>query len=134
MYLKLASITSIAAAILALGAGAASAHTLPPGAPAYTASTQLTDRPDSGNGSPDPYWADDTLTRDLTITLTGHTGSGANEIYDYSATLADAGTFTTIKGALTPNQDAAYLGDTINSRVTGKMKGYADFTFTATSL
>jgi hypothetical protein len=138
---RIAAITIAAAAALVASAGAASAApqhlpVLPPGPPTVTAHavTHLADRPDGGNGTPDPYWADDTFTRDLSITETGSTGTGPATVYDFTATVKDAGAFTTIKGAETPNQGPGYAGDIIKSKVTGPMTGYADFTFTATAL
>ena len=136
-----------AAAALVASAGAASAHTRPHPVPTVTsppttppttapaplvtahALTHLADRPDGGNGTPST-WADDTFSRVLTITQTGGT-AGA---YTFTAKLADEGTFTTIKGAPTPNQGPGYAGDVIKSKVTGPMEGYADFTFTASKL
>lgn len=137
---KLAVIPLIAAFALLIPAAAASAHILPPlpsGPPSLLtvhAQTYLTDRPDSGNGTPDPYWADDTFGRVLTITETGSTGTGPAITYDFTATVKDDGSFTTIKGAQTPNQGPGYAGDLIKSRVTGTLDGYADFAFTASSL
>lgn len=116
----------VAAAALTATAGTASAS--PP--VTVHAHTIVTDRPDGGNGSPDPYWADDSMTRTLSITRTGGT-AGA---YTFTAKLKDKGTFTTIKGKQTPNQSGPYAGETIKSKVTGKMTGYADFSFTASAL
>lgn len=94
------------------------------------ARTSVTDRPDGGNGTPDPYWADDTFTRTLTITRTG----GSQGDYSYTAVVSDTGTFRTIKGELTPNQGGSYVGKRITKAVAGQMEGYEDFTFTASSL
>ena len=95
------------------------------------ATTIIKDRPDGGNGSPDPYWADDYFTRHLTISLTG----GTPGAYTYTAAIDDtAGTFVAIKEKQTPNQGAPYTGDVIQSAVTGTMNGYADYSFTASSL
>jgi hypothetical protein len=105
----------------------AAAASASPHPPAVRAVTHVKDRPDGGNGG---TWADDTMTRSVTITLTG----GTPGAYTYTATLADKGSFTTIKGAKTPNQGGSYAGDTIESKVTGTMRGYADFSFTASSL
>lgn len=117
---------ALAAATLLASAGAASAA---PAAhqPAWHASTKVTDRPDGGNGGD---WADDSMTRTLVITRTG----GSPGAYTYTAKLTDTGSFTTIKGALTPNQGAPYTGDVIKSKVTGTMTGTADFSFTASNL
>src|SRR6185312_471904 len=127
MTARIITTAAIAAAVSLLAtAGAASAA---PAAhqSAWHASTKVTDRPDGGNGGD---WADDSMTRDITIKLTGGT-AGA---YTFTAKLKDTGSFTTIKGALTPNQGAPYTGDVIKSKVTGTRTGYDTFTFTASSL
>lgn len=129
-----ASVAALAAsAALVLGAGAANAspRVLPKLAPpVVTAVTFVQDRPDGGNGSPDPYWADDTMMRELTITRTG----GVAGAYDFTARLTDEGSFTTIKGAQAPNQGAPYTGEVIKSVVSGLINGSADFSFTASTL
>lgn len=126
-----ASIAAIlASAALLAGAGAASASVHPVQQPQVRAVTFVTDRPDGGNGSPDPYWADDTMTRTITITQTG----GMPGAYTFTAALKDAGAFTTVKGEQAPNQGPGYAGDVIKSKVTGPMDGYADFSFTASNL
>lgn len=126
--IRLLAVMAAVPAVLALGATAASAHVLP-----HT-QTRITDRPDGGNGSP-PYWADDNFTRDLVITpAAGNPATcTVSTPCSYTAVLTDNGTFTTIKGEQTPNQGPGYTGDVIESRVTGTMTGYADFSFTATS-
>jgi hypothetical protein len=116
-----------ACAALAVTGGVASAAPHP--APVH-AVTVIMDRPDGGNGSPDPYWAGDSMTRSVTITRTG----GAPGAYTYRAVLADVGWFTAIRGKQTPNQSGPYAGQTIRSAVTGSMAGWADFTFTASAL
>ena len=127
--LRIMTLTALAAsAALLAGAGAASAS--PPAHQVTSAVTFVADRPDSGNGTPDPYWADDTLTRTITITRTG----GTPGAYTFTAVLKDTGTFTTIKGAKAPDQGGSYAGDVIKSKVTGTVTGDADFTFTASSL
>ena len=126
MRVKSITVAGIAAAAVLASAGAASATPVTPQPPVH-AQTILKDRPDGGNGTPDPYWADDSMTRTLTITLTG----GTPGAYTFTAELKDAGTFTTIKGKQTPNQWGPYAGQVIKSKVTGKMRGFADFTFTA---
>jgi hypothetical protein len=123
---KTLTVLAVAAAALAVTAGTASATPQP----SVHAVTHITDRPDGGNGSPDPYWADDTMTRSITITLTG----GAPGAYTFTAKLKDKGTFTTIKGKQTPNQSGPYAGETVKSKVTGKMTGYVDYSFTASAL
>jgi len=126
MSIKAAAIAVAAAAALLTSGGIANAAARQP---SWHALTFVTDRPDGGNGNPDT-WADDTMTRSLTVTLTG----GSPGAYTFTATLGDIGTFTTVKGAPTPNQGGSYAGDVIKSRVTGQMAGYADFSFTASEL
>ena len=123
MKAKITTVAVVAAGTLLATAGAASAATHP----ATRAQTKITNRPDGGNGG---TWAYDSMTRSITIKLTGGT-AGA---YTFTAKLKDKGSFTTIKGAKTPNQGGSYAGDTIKSKVTGKMTGHADFSFTASSL
>lgn len=113
----------LAAAALAVTAGAASAAPPPP----VHATTTIKNRPDGGNGG---TWAYDNTTRTITITQTG----GTPGAYTFTAELTDKGTFTTVKGAETPNQGGSYAGDTIKSKVTGRLRGYADFSFTASTL
>jgi hypothetical protein len=128
---RTAAIAAGTAAVLLAGAGAAAAAPRPgPGPQQVRAQTLVADRPDDGNGSPDPYWADDTFTRSLTITLTG--GSAGD--WTFTATVADTGTFTTIPREQTPDQGGRYAGEVIKSRVTGIMDGWADYSFTATEL
>ena len=91
---------------IALSATAASASTAVPtavqlsAAHVWTAKTQLISRPDSGGAG--NTWANDTMTRTLTIRLNGSTGSGTSTVYYYSANVKDAGKFRTVNGALTP--------------------------------
>lgn len=113
------------ATALTLGAGAASASPQPP--KVTEAVTYIQDRPDSGNGG---YWADDTMARILTITQTG----GSPGAWKFTARLTDEGSFTTIKGALAPNQGGSYAGQTEKASVTGILNGSADFAFTASNL
>jgi hypothetical protein len=124
MRARIAIVSLAAGAALLASAGAASAA---PHQPTVHASTTVKDRPDGGNGG---TWAGDSMTRGITITLTG----GTPGAYTYTAELTDKGAFTTIKGALTPNQGGSYAGDTIKSKVTGRLRGYAEFSFTASSL
>ena len=123
MRARIAIVSLTAGAALLAAAGTASATPQP----SVHAVTHVTDRPDGGNGG---TWADDSMTRAVTITLTG----GSPGAYTFTATLKDKGSFTAIKGAKTPNQGGSYAGDTIKSAVTGRMAGYADFSFTASAL
>lgn len=97
----------------------------------HRAFTTITDHPDSGNGG---TWATDgPFRRTLTLTLTGTTGSGASEVWNYEARVSDWGEFRTIAGALTPNQGGAYAGDVITASVIGWMAGTAEYSFTASA-
>jgi hypothetical protein len=97
----------------------------------FTATTSLTNRPDSGGQG---NWANDAMTRTLTIKETGYTGSGASTVYTYAGTVSDTGTFKTIPGAFTPNQGGTNHNKTITGIVQGSMSGGGSYTFTATSL
>lgn len=127
MKARIITTAGIAAVSLLATAGAASAAPHPHHQPSVSASTQVKDRPDGGNGG---TWAYDTFTRSITITRTG----GVPGAYTYTATLKDDGSFTTIKGTPTPNQGGTYAGHVIKSKVKGTMRGTADFSFTASSL
>lgn len=66
----------------------------------------------------------------LTIKLTGQSGG----LYSYTATVYDAGSFTAIPGAHTPNQGGSYAGKVIAGHDSGWVGGTARYSFTATSL
>lgn len=119
-----AAVLAVAAAIPLVTAASASASPVPQ---QVRATTFITDRPDGGNAG---YWADDTMIRSLVITRTG----GVPGAYTFTARLTDTGAFTTIKGALAPDQGAPYTGQVERSEVTGLMQGYAQFSFTASTL
>jgi len=133
-----ATAAPLALAGIALSATAASASTTVPtaiqlnAAHVWTAKTQLISRPDSGGAG--NTWANDTMTRTLTIRLNGSTGSGTSTVYYYSANVKDAGKFRTVNGALTPNQSGPYVNETENGSVSGTISGSGSFSFTATSL
>jgi hypothetical protein len=106
---------------------------------AVHALTIMIERPDSGgNGN----WAEDNFLREArvgtqTAVAASNCGVGATTCYQISgATLTDTdGTFTTIRGAFTPNQGAPFTGDHIRDVVDGKMSGTGDFgSFFATAL
>jgi hypothetical protein len=129
MKARIITTAAFAAAVSLLATAGAASAAPAVHQPAWHASTKVTDRPDGGNGSPQ-WWADDTMTRTLKITETGGTAGH----WTFDAKLTDDGTFTTRKGAQTPNQGPGYAGDTIKSKVTGTMTGTVDYSFTATSL
>ena len=124
-----------ATAGLLLTTTAARAATVTPAATAaavthqtsWTAISHLADRTEGGgNGT----WAKDDIYRVMTIKLTGQSGG----VYSYTATVYDAGSFTAIPGAYTPNQGGSYLGDTITGPDSGWVGGTARYSFTATAL
>lgn len=130
-----------AAAVTGLGATAASASLAP--APhshsrSLIAVTLMVNRDDSGgNGN----WAKDYFTRTLTITQERGTvpltdcSPTATACYAFTASLADRGSFRTIRGAFTPNQGGTNVGTQIKGVVRGGMHGSGDFaTFYATAL
>lgn len=116
----------------------------PAGTPlTVTAVTSLTGRPDSGN---DGNWADDDLTRTASVTRHGSVastdcGSGAAQCWFYTATVSDSGSFQTIAGAFTPNQDCTEANDNgancsglaISGTVDGSISGGGTLEFYATS-
>lgn len=99
------------------GANAAPAHHYV----SITAHTSITHRGDSaGDGT---TWANDTMTRTITIKQTGATS--------YVATVTDKGTFATVAGASVPNQGGAFAGVKLAHVVSGSLHGSAAFAFTA---
>ena len=128
---KTLTVLAVAAAALAVTAGTASAA--PQSAPAgtYTATTDLTNRPDGGAGG--NTWALDSMTRTLTIKVTGTPGH-----YTDTATVTDEGTFAVIPGALTPNQaPGRYAGDRIAAHPAvwlALVHGSAHYAFTSAAL
>lgn len=95
-----------------------------------TAVSNLTQRPDSGvHGN----WALDSLTRTVAVTRqhaaeASKCGGGATSCYFYTASLADAGSFTTINGA-----DSPQAGAPISGTVTGSVNGGTAIEFYASS-
>lgn len=111
----LAAVPVAALALAALGLGTA-AHAAPA---TVTAVTHVVNRADSGNGG---TWAYDNLTRTLKVTP-GATSS------TYNAVVTDKGTFTTVQGALSPNQATA--GTKVTRAVKGTFSGSIKYTVTA---
>jgi hypothetical protein len=103
----------------------------------WTATSQISDHPDSGAAGDN--WADDYITRTATIKLVGtettrsDCGAGATHCYAYTGTLSDKGTFVTIKGNLAPNQSGSYAGSKELAAVRGTMNGGGQVTFYASS-
>lgn len=117
----------VTAALVAAGGGAAlAAHAANPPAP-ITAVTHIQNDPDSGNGG---TWADDQITRTLTVTLDSPQPNGTPAgALAYTATISDTGTFTTRPGAFTPNQ--VVPGQTIANVVSGTLTGSATYSVVA---
>jgi hypothetical protein len=104
-----------AVALAAAGGAVAltgTAHAAPTQA---TATTHLTNRPDSGyQGN---TWADDNLTRTVTIHLVGPDATAG--LYDYTATLTDAGQADALTGATSPGAQAVPIKGAPVAQVTG---------------
>jgi hypothetical protein len=82
-------------------------------------STQVSNRPDSGNGG---TWAYDTFKRTLTVTRDVSLDAAAPEgDVGYTATVHDLGSFSAIQGNNTPNQ--VVPGTKIAHHVNGSMSG-----------
>jgi hypothetical protein len=98
-------------------------------APMVTASTHVTNHPDSGAGG--NTWAYDDFTRKLTLSRSSHTTScthmtGYAPGDDcYTATVTDKGQFHAILGVDSPNQSTA--GVKVAHAVTGSMNGGAAY-------
>ena len=130
-----AAVPAATAGLLLTTTAAASAATVTPAVTAaavahqtsWTAISHLADRTeDGGNGT----WAKDDIYRVMTINLTGQSGG----VYSYTATVYDAGSFTAIPGAHTPNQGGSYADTVITGHDKGWVGGTARYSFTATSL
>lgn len=148
MHLKRPAVAAAAALTMILGAVAAlaipaGAKTLPfgPGQASVitaTATTRITNDPDSGHGTP-ATWATDTITRTVTITKGGQVPGTACGLapsagcWSFKMALGDSGTFVTIPGAGTPNQSCAgCAGELIRSpAVSGTIAGNYQVTFDA---
>lgn len=116
-----------AAGLIALSSTAAASATTAPRTPAVKAVTKLTDRNLASN---DSTWITENVTRVLTVALEGETETGTTiTSYQYLATVKDSGSFTTFKGALTPNQAGKYKGRKIVARVNGTVADTEMFRF-----
>lgn len=112
------------------------ADTLPvvPQAVTASATTLITNDQDSGFAD---NWAVDTLTRQMTVTRHGAVAvsdcggtstNGVTSCYYYTAIMTDAGSFTTIKSADSPN-----AGTPINGVLSGSIQGGSSYEFYASS-
>lgn len=124
----LAAAAILTAGLVAVASPASAASITTP----VSASTTLSNRGDSGGDGTD--WAHDNMTRTLTVTEVSHVGKSTRTVYTFTATLTDKGTFTTINGASTPNQNGADAGKKVNHTVTGTVTGYVTYHFTANRL
>lgn len=115
------------AGALALGAaGTASAAVHAPGGSftAVTARTVLHNRPDSGGAGND--WATfPELDRTLTVTFVSSAPAadcgGAAGCMEFTASLADTGSWVTIAGQLAPNQGPGHAGQVIKRAIVGDL-------------
>jgi hypothetical protein len=94
-----------------------------------SATTQITNWPESSG------WANDNFTRTVTLTRQGAApasdcGATAATCWFYTETLADNGTFTTVNGAASPNGSSAA---TIEGNLSGIEEGAAKLEFYASS-
>ena len=120
-----AGAAALAIGLTAASAGAAIRPSPQPATPVgqtVTATTSVTDHPDSGIGG---TWADDNFTRVATvrrlpgtIPLADCPGSGTGFCYPWSGTLTDTGHFTTVAGAESPRTTA-----TLDQSLTGTFNG-----------
>lgn len=115
------------AAVTVLGISGGAAHAAPS---TVTAHTQVSNRPDGGNGG---TWAYDDFTRTLTVTVAAvqNPADTAAHLTDYAAQVTDYGQFNAIVGTLTPDQ--AVPGAKITGSVRGAMHGSISYTVTAPS-
>jgi hypothetical protein len=112
--------------MLGIGAIAAQANAVTVPTTAH-AVTHITDRPDNGHGG---IWAYDTMDRTLDVTLVSpQPASVPVGSLEYNVTIADKGSFSSIVGALTPNQ--AVAGVKIAHGVKGSISGTYSLTAVA---
>lgn len=114
----------LAAATLATTLGiAASANAAP--LPTATATTHLTQRPDSGDAG--NTWALDNLERTVSVTLVGP--SATPGMYDFTGTITDTGTAAAITGATSPGTSAI----PVQGSPVAKVQGSGTYTFQAST-
>ena len=128
-------LATLAVPALGLGLGLAVSTATPAHAatPLFTATTQITDNPDSGGGG---IWADDYLTRTLSISDDGGNPgdcgglSGWNPAdHCYSASISDTGYAQTIPGAYQPNQGTATSAQIVSPTEQVPFTGTATYFF-----
>jgi hypothetical protein len=106
---------------LAFGGAAAAATSASASTPLVTASTIITNNPDSGG---DGAWAYDDFTRTLTISTDTSSDCASLTGWEtadscYTAEVTDTGTAATIVGAFQPNQGTTVTADQTAGKVTG---------------
>jgi len=123
----------VSALTVTLGTAASASASVTPYA--STASTAISNRPDSGvHGN----WADDNFTRTATVNLVsevalsycgGTTGTG--HCYHWTGTITDKGTFTTIVADTSPGNGDLNGGSapTMGEAITGSMTGSYSYDF-----
>lgn len=129
MFRRIGVVLGASILLSGFGVTAASAATSSAPVTSFTsASTTLTNRPDSGDNGTD--WALDHITRNLSIQLLGgHPGH-----WFFTAVVTDLGNFQTINDAYTPNQNFPWHNDRIAMVLDGRMSGYDYYAFTASTL
>jgi hypothetical protein len=116
-------------ALAALGGAVALSGTAHAAPTQVSASTHLSNVPDSGNGGNN--WSYDDYTRTLTVKVDpSQTGAPGGDT-QYLASISDNGQFNAIVGQLSPNQ--AVAGTQILHAVTGSMKGSGTYVVEAPS-
>jgi hypothetical protein len=118
---------ALAVVLLPLGASLALSGAAHAALTTVTAVTHVYNAPDSGNGG---TWATDDFSRTVTVTLDSpQPVSTPAGFLAYTATVTDSGSFTTVAGALTPDQSIS--GEKVSHAVDGTMSGTASYTVTA---
>lgn len=127
--------TLLGSAAIALGLGMGLVPTAAQAAVTVTATTHMTNHPDSGNHGD---WATDTFDRSASVTpgglQVGNTDCGTLvPCYKYTGMLSDNGSFLAADGLLSPQAGAVIDGPVNGSFNGGAMAGTGTFTFYANS-
>jgi len=119
-YLAFLTVLAAAAALF-FSTGAAQAATTPT---SNGGVTQISNRPDNGHGG---FWSFLNMKRTLLVTLAApQPKSTPSGDLAYNVTITDAGSFTTVLGALTPNQS------TVGLKIAHSVKGSVNGTYNLT--
>lgn len=129
-FLLGSAVAFVAASGIAVGVGGNVAHA---SSTTVTAVTNIVNRPDNGNGGTWAYDGSKTapLQRTLTVTVAADQAGVANGFTKFDATITDKGSFTTVLGALAPNQ--VVPGVKIAHQVKGSVNGTYSLTVVAPS-